>query len=245
MEKSEIRRALEDNSKTPNYNRWIYGNFKNFLGQGILEIGAGIGNITSCFENSLDKRVILVEIMDEFLEVLEERYGRRKEFRILKCDVSDESFVDLVKGSKIATVLCINVLEHIQDDLKALSNIRKVIENDANFIILAPAFKLLFSRWDKAVGHYRRYNKKGLLDLLDVSGFKVEEVYYMNFVGFFGWLVNAKLLNFSPGGCSTKGRITKQAIFFDRHMVDILSKMESKIHPPFGLSIFIRATLKC
>ncbi len=239
MEASEIKKALEDNAQTPNYNRWIFESFRDLMGSCILEVGAGIGNITGYIAEDTERQVILVDIMDEFIGILKNKYGSNKNVKIFKCDVLDEEFINLVSDFRIDTVLCINVLEHLRDDLKALCHIKKVMRSGGRLIIIAPAFKFLYSRWDKTVGHYRRYARRELMQLLDSAGFKVNEAYYMNFIGFFGWLINAKILNFSP--CSSKS-IIKQAVLFDR-WVNILSRMECAFHPPFGLSVFAVCSL--
>jgi ubiquinone/menaquinone biosynthesis C-methylase UbiE len=234
MEASEIKKALEDNAQTPNYNRWIFESFRDFLGNCILEVGSGIGNITGYIAEDTERQVILVDIMDEFTSVLKSKYSSNKNVKIFKCDVLDKEFINLVSDFRIDTVLCINVLEHLWDDLKALRQMKKVMRSGAQLIILAPAFKFLYSRWDKAIGHYKRYTRKELMQLLDSAGFKVKKAYYMNFIGFFGWLINAKILNFSPGSSKS---IIRQAVLFDRY-VNILSRMEHAFHPPFGLSVF-------
>ncbi len=240
MENSEIIKALEANSKTPNYNKWIFDNLKNFLGESILEIGSGIGNITTYISENTGSQLVLTEILDEFLAVLKKRYGSRNNIKIFKCDVLDKEFVELVSKFDIDTVLCINVLEHLEDDLKALCQIKRIIKKEGHIVILVPAFNFLYSRWDSVIGHYKRYNKERLVRLLSLAGFRIKKVYYMNFMGFFAWFFSAKILNLSPA--SANSIVSKQAIFFDRYAVNPSSVIEGIVHPPFGLSVFAVGT---
>jgi SAM-dependent methyltransferase len=78
-----------------------------------------------------------------------------------------------------------NVLEHIEDDVHALQQIRSVMKPQSNLVVYVPAFQCLYSSWDHSVGHHRRYNKKELLSKLDVAGFDVTKVIYVDTLGFF------------------------------------------------------------
>lgn len=240
MENSEIIKALETNSRTPNYNKWIFDNLKDFLGKSILEIGSGIGNITAYIAEYTDAQLVLTEILDEFLVVLKKRYVLKNNIKIFKCNVLDEEFVKLVSDFNIDTVLCINVLEHIEDDLKVLHQIKRIIKKEGHIIVLVPAFNFLYSRWDSVIGHYKRYTKQEILKLLNLAGFRIKKAYYMNFMGLFAWFFSAKILSLSPA--SANGIVSKQAIFFDRYAVNSLSVIERIVHPPFGLSVFAVGT---
>jgi hypothetical protein len=84
------------------------------------------------------------------------------------------------------------------------------------------------------VGHYRRYGRTELLRKLAEQSFEVTASFYLNWLGFFAWFVNSRVLHNTP---RTGLLVEKQAMFFDRHCVGILRRMEAAVRPPFGQSI--------
>ncbi|MFH1210175.1 MAG: class I SAM-dependent methyltransferase [archaeon] len=81
-------------------------------------------------------------------------------------------------------VLIFGLLEHLKDDRLALKEINRVLIKGGKLIYFVPAFSFLFSSHDKAIGHYRRYSKKELTDLININ-FKVKNMYFWNFLAFF------------------------------------------------------------
>lgn len=126
----------------------------------------------------------------------------------------------------------------MQDDLRALNNVHKILKNKGNLILVLPAFQFLYSKWDRAVGHFRRYDFKDIKEKLTTTDFSIQVNFYINAIGLLGWFLNGKILGNTP----TKScLVERQAIFFDRYIVSPLRKIESICHPPFGQSLIIIA----
>lgn len=232
----EIIKAQKDNSLTVNYNKWIFDNICHFIGERVLDVGSGCGN---SLRHLLPKEtIVVVEILDFFIEELRRDYGLHKNVHIFKYDIQDYAVIEAVRGYGINTVICNNVLEHVRDDQKALDNMRKILSGCGNLILVLPAFQFLYSRWDKAIGHFRRYNYKDIKEKLLRAGFLVHSKFYMNSIGLFAWFLNGKILNNTP---RTGYFIKEQAVFFDRHIVEPLKKLENLVRPSFGQSLIIIA----
>ena len=231
----DIIKGQKDNALTLNYNQWIFDKISPYIGNRIVDIGSGLGN----FLGYLSERelVIAVDILDIFIEHLRKTYAGCGNIHIFKCDVQSDTIVEACGQYKPDTVICNNMLEHVQDDLRALNNMRRILNDRGNLILVLPAFKLLYGKWDKSVGHYRRYSMKEIRLKLKTANFSIKKSFYINMVGFLGWFLNAKILRNTPRCYSVEG----QAIFFDRYIVKPLRKIEDKLKPPFGQSLIVIA----
>jgi SAM-dependent methyltransferase len=99
-------------------------------------------------------------------------------------------------------VVCLNVVEHLEDDRGALENIRRVLEDGGRAIILVPYGPKLYGTLDEVLGHRRRYTEDRLIDVSQRAGFVVDEVLKFNRPGVVGWWLNGKVFrrrNFGLG----------------------------------------------
>jgi SAM-dependent methyltransferase len=97
-------------------------------------------------------------------------------------------------GESFDTVVCLNVVEHLQDDVGALRNIWKVLDDGGRAIVLVPCGPKLYGTLDEALGHCRRYTVEQLVDVSQRAGFRVEQVLKFNRPGVAGWWLNGKIL---------------------------------------------------
>src|SRR5260370_11488974 len=104
------------------------------------------------------------------------------------------------KETKFDTVICLNVVEHLADDLTALTNFRDVLEDQGRAIILVPCGPWLYGSLDEVLGHHRRYTRKQLTDLVERAGFHLERIFEFNRIGVIAWLVNTPLFRPPPLG---------------------------------------------
>jgi 2-polyprenyl-3-methyl-5-hydroxy-6-metoxy-1,4-benzoquinol methylase len=218
---------LEVMSEAENYRNWMYRQIAPFIGQRILEVGAGIGNFTSLL---LDREMVLP--VDKYLpcvEHLQERLGHHLRVQPRQVDIADP-LDQVLKDYRFDTVICMNVLEHIADDLSALSNMRTVLVPGGKLILLVPAFQFLYGTVDRSLEHYRRYTKRELLPKMLRTGFQVEKAFYMNFIGMAGWFVNNRLLKWREESASQIG-------LFDRFVAPWAERIEKLVPPPIGLSL--------
>jgi hypothetical protein len=91
---------------------------------------------------------------------------------------------------------------------------------------------LLYSKFDREIGHYRRYRRPALSDLFEDTGFRVVESRYVNSIGALGWFVYCRLL-----GRQSSDQITVSTC--DRMVVPVLRRVERRYAPPFGLSVLV------
>ena len=130
--------------------------------------------------------------------------------------------LDEIKPSSVDFIYTLNVLEHIEDDLKALNEWRGLLKKDGKILIYVPAFQVLYSSMDKKVGHYRRYRKKDLINKLNLAGYKILKVQYVDIVGFFASLLY-KFTNDGSGDLNPKTiEIYDRIIFPVSRVLDLI-----------------------
>lgn len=232
----EIIKAQEDNSLTINYNKWIFESIQSYVGNRVMDVGAGRGNFLQYLINK--ESIIAIDVLDVFVDNLRRTYGSQGNVHIFKWDIQDDNIIGLSRSYGIDTVICNNVLEHVRDDLKALHNISAILGEKGKLILILPAFQFVYNEWDKAVGHFRRYNYKNIKDKLKKANFKVYVNFYINAAGLLGWFLNGKILKNTP---AKNNFIERQAVFFDCYMVKWLRIMEKAFRPSFGQSLIIIA----
>ncbi len=221
--------ALRTFALAHNYNKWIYELFKDYTaGKNVMEVGCGIGNLTQYFLKSSAK-VIGIDTSAFFIEHLRIDCPGME---IYNFDITDDKVLAL-SAKKIDSVVSANVLEHIQDDEKALRNIRALLQPGGHLLLFVPALSWLFGTLDRNVGHYRRYDKKELRAKVERSGFTVEKIFYSNLIGVFGWFINGRILK-------RREFPILQPIIFDK-LVPFLSGIEARRRPPLGMNLIIIA----
>lgn len=213
-------------SKVDKYNQWIYNNVKAFVGNRILDVGCASGNITQFF---LDREIVIgLDHSTEFIGIIKDKFRAYPNFRAVELDIIDSSIV-MLRSEKLDTITCFNVLEHIEDDLLALANMRQLLIDNGRLILVVPAFQTLYGTMDEADGHFRRYSRKELLAKLHKLDYIVEKQFYMNAVGTIGWYVNGKILK--------RDLVPNAHYSLYNRILPIFSQIEKLVKIPFGLSI--------
>lgn len=187
------KQILENLSHARRFNRWMVRTVEPFLGDRILEVGSGIGNISKL----LPRRELLTlsDVDDIYLDILRNAFADAEDVRIVKLDLNVLGDFEALGGGSYDTVVCLNVLEHIEDDLSALGNIRYVLDSGGKLILIVPQYPFLFGSYDRAVGHFRRYTRGELVDKLEASGFRLIKFRSFNCLAVVGWWLNSCLLN--------------------------------------------------
>ena len=179
-------------SKAPRFNRWMGETIRPYLGEQVLEIGAGIGNLTRVLIPRV-KCYVAADIDGEHLARLTTRFQHRHNLHIHHCDLANPAdFADF--AGSMDTVVCLNVLEHIEDDMQGLANIRSALRPGGRAIVLVPHGQEIFGTLDTALGHYRRYSHQELTEKMERAGFRLETMLNFNRISRPGWYVNGKLL---------------------------------------------------
>ncbi len=214
-------------TRAKNYFAWQSRLVVRELGQRVVEVGCGIGNFTGLL---LDRELVVALDREEAcVESLRDRFPGRANLRALTCEAPSSAFRDLARF-RPDSVVCVNVLEHIEDDRAALRAMAEILVPGGVIVLLVPAFDALYGPIDRNLGHYRRYRRGSLGRLADSAGLEVRKLRYLNTVGFFGWWVNARVLR-------RETQSDGQIAIFDRWIVPLLSAIEGAAAPPFGQSL--------
>lgn len=182
--------TLERLTDAPAFNRWMYSRFDPWLGNSVLEVGSGVGNLSQFFVER--ERVVLTDIDDAYLELLRDKFGKLGSVRFEKMILPEVP--STLDGDRFQSILCVNVLEHIEDDRAALSSMRSLLQEDGQLILLVPAFQWLFGTLDAALSHFRRYTKRSLRTVLAETGFRVIHLEYFNMGSMLGWWFTGRVL---------------------------------------------------
>jgi glycosyltransferase involved in cell wall biosynthesis/phospholipid N-methyltransferase len=176
---------LDALSFAPRFNRWMTATIAPYVGRTVLEIGAGTGNMTRhlCARK---KRYIATDNDPEHIERLRMMFRHRPAVCVAKLDASSDCDFQSFRES-VDTVVCMNVLEHIQDDAAALARMRTLLRADGRLILLVPNDPRAFGAIDRAVGHYRRYTPTQLDGLVNSAGFETERVLKFNRISMPAW----------------------------------------------------------
>ncbi len=207
------------------FNRWMYETVAPHLGNRVLEVGAGLGNITTFLAQR--ELVVATDISSLYLDYLRNRFGSRPNVRIRYLDLADVP-VEEFRRLELDTIVCLNVLEHIEGDVSALERLRDVLAAGGKLILLVPAYQSLYGTLDRELGHYRRYSRKELQEKLRATGFRLLELQHFNAAGILGWAVNGLLLR------------RKKLPPFQLKLYNLLLplfKIERLFRLPFGLSL--------
>jgi SAM-dependent methyltransferase len=222
---AELAATLDNLDGANNYAGWIFELIQPHLGDEVLEVGAGHGTFTEMLARQA-KRVVASDISERCVSRLRERFSGQDSVEVLHGSVDSAAAL-----GPFDSVILINVLEHIEDDDGTLRDLRgRLLRPGGRVVLWVPAFWLLYSDFDRKIGHYRRYRRPGLRTQLEDAGYEVQDIRYVNAVGAVAWLVLARLLRRTP----THGTPVK---VFDRYFVPVLERLERRWHPPFGQSV--------
>ncbi|MGI8808065.1 MAG: class I SAM-dependent methyltransferase [Acidimicrobiales bacterium] len=219
----ELAGTLDNLDDAVNYADWIYSLMAPFLGERVLEVGAGHGTLTDRLMPG--RTVTATDVSPRCVSILEDRYRGSDRVNVLQADCDDAP-----RLGQFDSVVLVNVLEHIADDARALRSIEKALEPGGHLVLYVPAFEELYSDFDRRIGHHRRYRTEQLRSLVTEVGLEVVDLRYVNMVGAVAWWALATKLGRTP---------TQRwsAMTFDRLVVPVVSRLERRQPPPFGQSI--------
>jgi SAM-dependent methyltransferase len=178
-------------ARAPRFNRWIADTLRPFCGERVLEIGSGVGNLS----RMLVPRTTYVasDINPLYLDTLRNLRVNRPYLSATYCDVNDlGTFPATATGYD--TVICLNVLEHVEDDRAALQNLKEVLSPEGRALILVPNAPSNYGTLDEILGHHRRYTRDSLESLARDCGLRLTSLIEFNRFGTVPWFVNGKLM---------------------------------------------------
>ena len=183
--------AIDALESLDNYRNWMLEEFGPYLSGEVVEIGAGSGSLSEKllpYSTTLD----LVEPSSELIGRLQNRVAAHENISIFNQPA--EEWLQQVKTESKDSIVMVNVLEHIQDDLASLKQMWRALHADGSLLLYVPALNFLFSKLDEEHGHFRRYSKSGLKSKVAAAGFKIVKARYVDLLGILPWRVFNKWL---------------------------------------------------
>jgi len=210
------------------YNLWIFDSVRERLGPTIVEVGAGLGNITQFLLNA--ERLVCLEPFEPYRRYLASRFAKHLNVSVYPYPIEDCPNGDVPAGS-VDSVVCLNVLEHISDDVEALRRMGQLLRPGGSVVVLAPALPCLHGAMDRAIGHFRRYTRSSLRRAFHAAGLSATRGRYMNLAGVLGWWWESR--------ARKRTRVRPFAArAFDR-LVPTLSALERLFPVPAGQSVIM------
>lgn len=192
----EGRETLEAIAAANKFNRWMYETTTRNLSGNVIEIGSGIGNISSIF--CRDRREIhLSDIRESYVGSLRQRFENEPSvIGVSQLDLVDPQFDQRYSHllHSFDGLFALNVVEHIEDDVQAIANAKKLLKPGGRLVILVPAGQWLYNQFDKSLEHFRRYNTAMLEGLFLKNELTVTQSKYFNVAGIPGWFYSGAIL---------------------------------------------------
>jgi len=176
-------------SRAPNYVRWVADLLRPLIGSEVLEVGAGVGSLT--IQLIPRKKYWACDSNPLFVRELQKLTATRPYLEASEVDPTDAS---ILSGRRFETVICQNVLEHVEDDTAALRNIGKLVRDDGRLILLVPHGPGLFGAIDEHLGHRRRYSREELHRLAEQVGMRCSSILVYNRACSVPWWLSGRAL---------------------------------------------------
>jgi len=218
-----------------NYRNWIRDLFAPYLGKNIVEVGAGTGSFSKLLLEENPESLTLVEPSEMFEKLTSEidRAEYSTDIRFF-----NGTFGDLVLADGLSvspdSVVYINVLEHVEDDVAELALIRETLADKGKICIFVPAIPFLLSDFDRMIGHFRRYSRTELISKIEKAGFRVILTRGFDLPGVFPWLLKYRLMRSVSMGAS-------MVKLYDKLFVPPIRLVEDLIKPPIGKNLILVA----
>lgn len=210
----------------PRYNAWVYSLLKPHVGSRILEAGCGVGAFTPMLLEH--GTVVAVDVEPAFTRRVREQFSGDGRLSVETLSLAGPDLLRFEAGA-FDTVVCLNVLEHVEDDVETLAHFHRLLMRGGKLLLQVPAFSWLFGTIDEISEHKRRYTRGMLADRLRSVGFSVDVLRYMNGPGVFPWFMHGRVLRLDKHPAA-------ELSLWDR-LVPFLSVFERLLPPPIGLSV--------
>ena len=218
------RDNLEAMKKASRYNDFLLGLIRKYaVGNKVLDHGAGAGTFALPISQG-EMHVICME-PDSSLRA-----------ELAQSGLGVAASLEEIAACSVDYAYSLNVLEHIEDDHKAVLDLYRCLTPGGCLLLYVPAFQILYSQMDRHVGHFRRYRREPLRQLLQSAGFEVSAAYYVDSLGFLATLVY-RLVGDRSGSVSSRSIALYDSIVFPlSRVIDLLAAGS------FGKNLAIVAT---
>lgn len=238
---------LESLAKAVNYQQWVSEAIQPYLGRRILEVGAGIGNMSQWLP--VRERVVLTETEPLLLDILRERVpgyfgAHASRVSVAPLNLSTPEDAHLLERERFDTIVSFNVLEHIEDDRAAIARLLDMLRASdqpvRRLVSFVPAQDWALSDMDRFYGHFRRYSARRCRELSrELAPGAHVSLTPFNAVGLLGWVWTTMILRrtaIDPGSVSAFDAICPYLKPFDT----VLCR---NLRYPFGQSLIWVVTL--
>jgi 2-polyprenyl-3-methyl-5-hydroxy-6-metoxy-1,4-benzoquinol methylase len=229
---TQVRFATDDlhtMREARRYQAHVFALFRPYIGSCVLEVGSGIGTTTRALVEIAD-RVVGIEPNRSSVAHIRQTVGNHPKFELHTCLFEECDRSELL-AARFDTVLCVNVLEHIEDDARALRAFAEIVEPaDGHVLIFVPAIAAAYGPLDAALGHHRRYSKRSLAKLFGAAGLELELLKYTNPIGLLAWMVNSYITR-------NAAHSSRQIALFETLVAPWALPLERLLPVPIGLSL--------
>lgn len=219
--------TLKNLERFDSYAAWMYEKIRPYLGSRVMEIGSGIGNNVQHLMRDGDSRVILTDFREDYVKMLREKFSDNASVGVYQYDATQQPPPELA-AEQPDSIVCLNVLEHIEADGTALRNLYNLLVPRGRLVVLVPAFQRLYCKMDEQLEHCRRYSMKELRERLEAAGFTVRDSFYFNPVGAVGWFAAGKVFG---------AKEIKPVHIRGQKMLMPVARGLDKMRVPFGISV--------
>jgi SAM-dependent methyltransferase len=216
--------VLEALQSARNYNDWVASLVLPYLGDDPLEIGSGTGVYAELWLAKGVERLTVSDLDPELVERLRERFAEDARVRVARLDLLDAA------PASHSAVVALNVLEHVEDDVEGLRAAARLVRPGGAVAVFVPAFQFAMSRFDRAIGHHRRYTLASARSAFERAGLELEDLRYVNAPGLVAWTIGMRLLGMSP----REGPLLRA---WDGVVVPPARALERRVRMPFGQSV--------
>ena len=220
---------LETMSEARRYQAHVFDLFRPYVGSRVLEVGSGIGTTTRTLLE-VAQRVVGIEPNASSVARLRQTLADNPRFALKPCHLEECDRGDLLR-EQFDTIMCVNVLEHIEDDVAALRLFREIVQPaNGNVLVFVPAVQAVYGPLDAELGHHRRYSKKMLASAFRQSGLELRVLRYTNPIGLLGWWFNARITR-------STAHSSRQIALFETLVAPWALPLERVVPMPIGLSL--------
>lgn len=222
-------RILEDVGAASRYRAWLVSLAFDALGDDPVEIGSGHGEYAEEWLPRV-RHFTATDADPARVSHLRNRFNEDERVTVRKL------LLPSTLDGEFSSAVAYNVLEHIPDEVAALRSMASMVRPGGSVIVFVPAFPMLMSDFDRAVGHVRRYRRASLRAAFRDAGLEPRVLKHVNWAGFFAWLLMMKMLRGAP-------RDSFALRAYDRLIVPAVRASERLVTPPFGQSLLAIATV--
>lgn len=211
-----------------NYHRWIRDRFRPYLGPRVAEVGAGIGDFSELLLQAGVEQLECYEPSSGLCTRLRQRFEGDDRVRVV-----EDTFLASPPRPGLDALVYVNVLEHIADDQLELAKAWGTLRQGGHLCLFVPALRWLYGAQDRRVGHFRRYQRRELIDKVRQAGFELVGCRWFDIAGVLPWWISYRLLGRSvvPGAVN----------LYDRLVVPVMRRVESTVPPPVGKNLLLVA----